>query len=258
MDFQTQVVNGRPIPKEPLSFFQYNQGTRYFVTVAETPAVWRGDLVLGERFFSEMIVCPFTDSSNEHADELIKVKDILKQRMKYPGAKEDPAIEAIAKTWILPTKVTMGPNAESFLNSSESSVKDSFESLFKTMNNDTSMIHILKLELSDGKERQVLYKFLDNGFRPSLILVKWSYDLDDHTATAHCGGHLLNSGYSLVAIEGDYTLYMFSEQVLYDITSMKSICLKNPMMESLLSSVSEYMKVTTNPPVESTEKQIVN
>lgn len=258
MDFEVQVINGRPIPKEPLSFFQYNQGSRYFVTVAETPAVWRDDLVLGERFFSEMIICPFSDLSNEHANELNMVKDVLKQRMKYPGVKEDPALEAIAKTWILPTKVTLGPNAESFLTSSESSVKDSFESVFKTLNNESSMIHILKLELSDGKERSVLYKFLDNGFRPSLILVKWSHDLDDHIATAHCGGHLLNSGYSLVAIEGEYTLYVFSEQVLYDITSMKTISHKNPMMESLLSSVSEYMKVTSNPSVESTEKETNN
>lgn len=243
MEFETQLVNGRPIPKEPLSFFQYNQGSRYFVTVAETPAIWRDDLVLGERFFSEMIICPFTNLE-DNVKELETVKDILKQRMKYPGVKDDPELEKIARTWILPNKVNMGPKATDIISSSESSVKDSFEDIFKTLNNESSMIHILKLELTDGKERQVLYKFLDNGFRPSLILVKWSYDLDDHISTAHCGGHLLNSGYSLVTLENGYALYMFSEQVMYDITSMKSLGLKNPMMESILSSVSEYMKVT--------------
>ena len=242
MDFETQLVNGRPIPKEPLSFFQYNQGSRYFVTIAESSAIWRNDLILGERFFSEMVICPFTNFE-DNVKELETVKDILKQRMKYPGVKDDPELEKIAKTWILPNKVNMGPKATDIIGSSESSVKDSFEDIFKTLNNESSMIHILKLELTDGKERQFIYKFLDNGFRPSLILVKWSYDLDDHNSTAHCGGHLLNSGYRLVTIENGYALYMFSDQVMYDITSMKSLGIKNPMMESILSSVSEYMKV---------------
>ena len=242
---ELQIVNNRPIPKEPLSFFQYNQGSRYFVTITDSPTVWCDDLVLGERFFSEIIICPFVDHEETHSKELTLVKDVLKQRMKYPGVKENPALEKIAKTWILPNKVHMGPNAEAFLSTSEHSVKDSFEPFFKTINNETSMIHILKLELNDGKERALLYKFLDNGFRPSLVLIKWSYDLDDHVSTAHCAGHLLNSGYSLVGIENGYSLYMFSEQTLYDITSMKTIGLKNPMMESILSSVSEYMKVTT-------------
>jgi hypothetical protein len=250
---EIRVVNGRPIPKEPLSFFQYNQGSRYFVSVADSPSVWRDDLVLGERFFSEMIICPYADHEETHSKELALVKDVLKQRMKYPGVKEDPVLEKLAKTWILPTKVSMGPHAETFLASSESSVRDSFEPLFKTLNNEDSMIHILKLELNEGKERAVLYKILDNGFRPSLVLVKWSHDLDDHISTAHCAGHLLNSGYSLVSLENGYALYMFSEQTLYDITSMKTIGLKNPMMESILSSVSEYMKLTTPGEITKTE-----
>jgi len=250
---EIQIVNGRPIPKEPLSFFQYNQGSRYFVTVTDSSSVWRDDLTLGERFFSEMIICPFVDHEETHSKELTLVKDVLKQRMKYPGVKTDPNLEKLAKTWILPTKVSMGPQAETFLASSESSVRDSLEPTFKALNNTSSMIHILKLELSEGKERQLLYKFLDNGFRPGLVLVKWSYDLDDSTPTAHCAGHLLNSGYSLVALENGYALYMFSEQTLYDITSMKTIGLKNPMMESILGSVSEYMKLTTPGEITNTE-----
>jgi hypothetical protein len=240
---ELQIVNGRPIPKEPLSFFQYNTGSRYFVTVADTPDVWRDDLVLAERFFSEMIICPYSNIES-HTTYFDTVKTVLKERMKYPGVKENHELEKIAKTWVLPTKVHLGPDAQTFLAPSESSIKDAFEHVFKALNNESSMIHILKLELTEGKERQLLYKFLDNGFRPSLVLVKWSQDLDDHTPTAHCAGHLLNSGYSLVGLEKDYALYMFSEQTLYDITSMKTIGLTNPFMESILGSVHNYTKVT--------------
>lgn len=241
---EIQLVDGYPIPKEPLSFFQFNQDSRYFVSIAELTSTWQKDLILGERFFSEMIVCPFTDSMESHTQVYEQTKEILKQRMKYPGAKEDPYISKIAKTWILPSKIHLGPEASTFLNYSETSVKTAFESIFETLKNNDSKIHVLKIEVSEGKERQLLFKFLDNGFRPSLIIVKWSYDLDDHISTAHTSGHLLNSGYSLMHLEGDYALYMFSDQVLYDTTSMKCIGLKNPMMENLLQSVSEHMKVS--------------
>jgi hypothetical protein len=95
-----------------------------------------------------------------------------------------------------------------------------------------------------------LYKFLDNGFRPSIILVKWSHDLDDHIPTAHCAGHLMNSGYALASLENGYSLYVFTDQVLYDITSMKTLGLKNPIMESILQSVSENMQL--EPPTTTT------
>ena len=241
---EIQLVEGYPIPKEPLSFFHFNQDARYLISISETPSTWKKDLILAERFFSEVIICPFTDSMETHTQAFEQTKDILKQRMKYPGAKEDPEIKKIAKTWILPTKVHLGPEASTFLNCSESSVKTSLQPIFETLKNESSTIHILKIEVSEGKERQLLYKFLDNGFRPSLIIVKWSYDLDDHISTAHTAGHLLNSGYSLMHLEGDYALYMYSVQVLYDTTSMKTIGLKNPMMENLLQSVTEYMKNT--------------
>ena len=254
---EVQIVEGYPIPKEALSFFQFNQDARYFVSIAESTSTWQKDLVLGERFFSEMIICPFTDSMESHTQVYEQTKDILKQRMKYPGAKEDPSISKIAKTWILPTKVHLGPEASTLLNHSETSVKTAFEPIFETLKNTDSKIHVLKIDVSEGKERQLLYKFLDNGFRPSLILVKWSYDLDDHVSTAHTSGHLLNSGYSLMHLEGDYALYMFSDQVLYDTASMKSIGLKNPMMENLLQSVSEHINENTVPtPDENTNSLI--
>jgi hypothetical protein len=255
---EIQLVDGYPIPKEPLTFFQFNQDSRYLVSIADKPSTWQKDLILGERFFSEMIVCPFTESMDTHIKVYEQTKDILKERMKYPGANEDPSITKIAKTWILPTKVHIGPEASTFLNHSESSVKTAFQPIFETLKNTDSKIHILKIEVSEGKERQLLFKFLDNGFRPSLILVKWSYDLDDHMSTAHSSGHLLNSGYSLVHLEGDYALYMFSEQVLYDTASMKTTGLKNPMIENLLQSVSEHMKVTKESNPEENNSTIIS
>ena len=237
---QFHVVRDRPLPKEPLNFYQFKQGNRLFLTICEDAQVWQDDLVIGERLFADTVVIPVGDVA-PHEEALVLVKDVLKQRMKYPGAKENPKLEQLAKTWVLPTKLHLGPNMSSFLAPSEHSVQEALDSIVQSVNPDEGKVHFLKVEVSNGLERQLLFKVLDNGFRPGLLMVKWSYDMDDHTATAHCAGHVLNSGYSLVALENGYALYMFTDQPLYDITSMKQISLSNPMMDSILLTVSDSL-----------------
>jgi hypothetical protein len=163
--------------------------------------------------------------------------DVLKQRMKYPGVKEDPKLLQLAKTWVLPTKLHKLEQNDGVLSTSDKDFSQTFKDLFTQLKIEEEKVHVLKIELSNGLERQFVYKFLDSGFRPSIVLVKWSEDLDEHIATAHCGGHLLNSGYSLMATEGSYGLYMYTDQPLYDICSVKTIGMKNPFMESLLQSL---------------------
>ena len=241
---QIHCVRGRPLPKEPLNFYQFKQGNRLFLNLTDSPAVWKDDLVIGERLFADTVMCVPDSVKQENTDELTRVQDILKQRMKYPGAREDPAIEAIAKTWVLPNKLHIGPSVEQLLAPSENSVRSGLEELLVKLNIQDSVVHFLKIELSNGLERQVLYKFLDNGFRPSLVLVKWGNDLDDHIPTAHCAGHLMNSGYALIALENGYGLYLFLDHPLYDTCSMKTVALENPFIDSLTESVLDAVKNT--------------
>jgi hypothetical protein len=238
-------VRDRPLPKEPLAFFNYSQDVRLFITITDTPSVWQDDLVIGEKLFADMFVCPFGSPSAcaDHVYVMEQTRDILKQRLKYPGAKENPEIAKIAKTWILPNKLNLGPSANDILGLSENSALETFKSIFTQSKSDESVIHLLKIEVA-GAERQLLYKILDNGLRPSLILVKWSNDLDDHVPTASCAGHMMNCGYSLIALNNSYALYFFNDQVLYDICSMKNVNLKNPIMESLLQSVSAFVSTS--------------
>ncbi len=238
-----QILQGRPLPKEILAFFEYKQGNRVFLTITEDSAVWKTDLKIAESMFADIVICP-SSSSDAFLAEISQVKDILKQRMKYPNIQENPALEQIARTWILPTKVHMGPALDTFLfTSTETTLQKALESNRETiLGQDPLKIHLLKIEVQDGKERPMLYKLLDEGFRPSLLLVKWSNDVDEHVATAHCAGHLLNSGYATIAYENGYSLYLFNDQVLYDICSMKEPSLKNPIMQTLLTSASEVQR----------------
>ncbi len=242
LDSLFHVVRNRPLPKEPLSFFQYKQGNRLFLTVTDSTDVWEDDLIIAERLFADMVVLPFVKGSAgaDHTAMMSQVQDILKQRMKYPNVKDDPRLEKIAKTWVLGNKVRVGPPADSILGVSENSAAECLASVFKEVKSEDSVIHFMKVEVNGGAERQFVYKLLDNGFRPSLLLVRWSHDVDDNVPTAHCVGHLLNSGYCLVSVHEGYSLYHFNDQVLYDICSMKVPSLKNPIMDSLLKAASEF------------------
>lgn len=241
------TVNGRPVPKEPLSFFQYKKGNRLFVTIVDQPQTWVEDLPLAEKVFADMVICPFQSESEQHGEKLTVIQDVLKQRMKYPGIRDSPDLLKIAKTWILPQKLRVGPSADSWVGAHQDTIRGSLAPLFTELELD-GVIHVLKIEVANGRERSLLYSLLDAGFRPSLLLVKWGFDLDDHIPTAHCAGHVLNSGYSLVSLNEGYALYMFTEQTLYDICSMKNLSIENPMMASILESATEHLRSPTNKP----------
>lgn len=239
-------VNDRPIPKDTIVFFQSKQGPRVFVTIADDPSVWKKDLAITERFFSEMVVCPFQHPKDQVATEIETTKEILKLRAKYPGVKDDPEALLVSKTWVLPNKLSMGPSASEFLTHTSADIQTAFEPVFERLKSE-KMIHILKLELPDGLERRLVYQFMDSGFRPSLIMIKWGFDLDDHIPTAHCAGHLLNSGYALVSFQNGYALYMYTDESLYDICSMKTVGLRNPILVELTNTFNESLKNIPQP-----------
>jgi hypothetical protein len=233
-------IKNRPIPKEPLQFFKYSNKSRIFVSITGDTSVWKNDLQICERLFGDMIICPFNSNPEVHKRELEHVQEILKQRTKFPGVKENPELLEIAKTWILPTKLTLGPDAKTFLYPGEDNTFTMLNPIFEKLDVEP-VIHFLKIEVSEGSERQLLYSILDSGFRPSLLLVKWYHDLDEHVSTAHCAGHLIATGYTLVSLENGYALYYFKDSGLFDICSMKTISVTNPILDSIIDSFNSKM-----------------
>jgi hypothetical protein len=223
-----QLVNGCPIPKDPLAFFNFKTEKRTLITITDQIQTWQDDLRVAEKMFTEIHICPSKDAEN-HAIAIEQVKTILKERMKYPGIKENPELEKIAKIWVPPARVHLGPPSSTFFQA-----REEIQSAL-----DCSGIHVLKIQVGDGSERRLLYSILDAGYRPGMIIIKWSHDLDDHTPTAQCAGHMMNTGYHLVHLENGYALYIFFDQPLYDICSMKIPALSNPMLQTILTSVSE-------------------
>ena len=241
-------VSGRPLPKEPMQFFNVSSNKkRVFLTIADNPSIWQKDLVIAERIFSETIICPYKDYSN-HTIALNLTKNILKDRMKYPGVKEDPEMMAIAKTWILPDRLHLGPDASEFLTLENGPIKF-LEPIFEKLQTDP-ILNYLKIEVGYGMERMLVYSILDSGFRPGLLCVKWSNVPDEHTSTAHCVGHLLNCGYALLKVENGYSLYHYNDDVLYDMCTVGQPSTENPFVKTICQSLApkiqeDILKVLT-------------
>jgi hypothetical protein len=237
---ETTVLRDLPFFENSLSFIDTSKKTRIFVNICDNPQRWKRDLILGEKLFADVFVCPVNHSITE---DITDVKDILTKRTGYPDIKENPEKLEIAKTWVLAKKVHEGPNALEFLNPKENSMKTSLlECIQLNIKGSDNTIQCLKIDVQDGLERQFIYRFLDDGFRPSLVIVRWSNDVDDHYSTAICAGHLLNCGYGHVRMENNYSLYLFEDQSLYDICSMKTLGSQNPIMLTLLNGTNTTAK----------------
>jgi hypothetical protein len=237
-----QFVNNRPIPKDFIMFFNSsNSEPRIFLNFSN-PESWKDDLGIAEKMFSETIIVPLDDSM---VADIEIGKDILKQRMKYPGVKENPELLKLAKTWVLPTKVHTGPNLNTLLTSDEKAFSTMLQPFFSKFKMASNRIGLVKIEINSDAERKIIYQLLDEGFRPSLLLVKWSHDVDEHYSTAYCAGHLHNSGYSLIALENDYFLYKFTDDVLYDTMSYKTVSLNNPILSNLSSQIIESLRLNS-------------
>lgn len=226
------MVGNIPFIKNPLSFFSTTKNFRSFLSITDSDDLLN-DIQIAEKMFATLFVSSAEPDLNTKVDV---IRNVLKQRLRYPDINDQPDLLKLAKVWILPSKVQLTNPPSAFL----SSFKESIETNQKEYNFDS--LSCVKFELKDGAERMMIYKMIDDGFRPSLVIVKWSKDLDEDYATAYCAGHLVNSGYVLVDSKNGYSLYFYSKFCLYDTVSMKEICYGNPFVTSFHEETEELLK----------------
>lgn len=237
-----QLINNRPIPKDFIMFFNSSTSEARIFLNFSNPESWKDDLGIAEKMFSETIIIPTDDSM---VADIEVGRDILKQRMKYPGVKENPELLKLAKTWVLPTKVHTGPILNTLLTSDDKAFSNMLQPYFSKFKMPSARVGLVKIEINSDVERKIIYQLLDEGFRPSLLLVKWSHDVDEHYSTAYCAGHLHNSGYSLIALENDYFLYKFTDEVIYDTMSYKTVSLRNPVLSNLTAQIMDSLRLNS-------------
>ena len=227
-------VANRPFIMNPLQFFSNTKQSRILLTVTDNES-WKQDIELAEKMFGTILI------STDQSSDFLVYKDVLKQRLRYPNIKENPELLNLAKIWILPNKVHLVDTPQEVFKSYKNCLNKS-EANIGTI----EKLSFVKYELSDGSERMHIYKLIDEGYRPSLLCVKWTKDVDDDYATAYCAGHLCNSGYTLLEVQNGYYLYYYADDMAsYDTVSYKEITYGNPVIQSLTDQFNEALKLRT-------------
>ena len=150
--------------------------------------------------------------------------------------------------WVIPshirpqTTVPWWCNGSVLEDCSAIPVKAFVEGLCKSMKiqQENARIDLLKIDCvrsAPGFERALLGAILDAGFRPAVLLVHWTESPDEGLATAFAAGHLQNSGYRLLTTaSGNYFVYYFTDNDMYQICSWKNTTVMNPMLNEIVDS----------------------
>lgn len=178
-----------------------------------------------------------------------QVKDALTTRKTSDDM--DAFVAAATKKWVLPKNIFV---QEGILSSVKGTTTYSGEScqirpLEETVSQfieesglklEAPRVDILKIDLP-AMERSILSELLDSGFRPALLLIRWSSLPDTDMKTSQAAGHLQNCGYQLIGkVENKFTYY-YNDKNLYDICSWEDTKVENPLLETILRSCAKRL-----------------
>ena len=179
----------------------------------------------------ENLGCPiriFTDS-DEIEEKWAVISKTLKARKIDDADKDKQWLEGIQKKWILPKNLVVKKLAQNEWNSVFPELKQTAE----------SRVDILKVEAYDDNERMLLYSMLDNGFRPGILLVKYTVDPDANVPAMLTAGHLQMSGYRLMTTKNNWFLYLYTDICLYDSCSWRDDTVQNPLVKYIVELFAE-------------------
>ena len=225
-----------PVLENLWDFYSEKGVKTVFISVGSSPSAV-ADLDIAETLGCPVHIWNFNESDATKWDE---VRKMLKDRKR--GAEASSFTEGVDTKWVLPKNVRSYVGIPGFYTAksdavSTVSVDDCVKHCTDTMKMDgEKRIDILKISLAEGWERSVLAAVLDTGYRPGLIMVKWSQMPDTHLFTTLTAGHLQNCGYTLLETNGDHFTYMFIDRCMYEICSWETNKSVNPLVTEILET----------------------
>jgi FkbM family methyltransferase len=189
---------------------------------------------LSELEIAEIIGCPiniiYTNESQVKQWE--EVKACLKTH-KPPNDPISTFSEKSQEKWVLPKNVRILSEWKS--GNVLSIVQDACKSM--SISEGDARIDILKIDLNGGAECRTLYEVLDAGFRPALIIIRWTQEPDSHAGVRLAAGNLQNCGYALLKKEGNKYLYYYVDNDMYSTCSWQIEGSINPLVDAVIQQV---------------------
>jgi hypothetical protein len=188
-----------------------------------------------------------------------EVASILKERKREATA--SPFSTGAETKWILPKNLRVqealpwwenGTVDLSGTTVNTKKVSECMQSIATAMKlkDNLTRIDILKLDTAasaPGLELSLLPAVMSAGYRPALILVRWSKMPDTELSATLAAGHLQNCGYSLIGKVDNKFLYYFSDEDLYQICSWEEIVGNNPIVTEILAAAKAPMPYRSAP-----------
>ena len=168
----------------------------------------------------ESLGCPVRVLTNSAAIETkwSIIASTLKTRTIAPENASLTWLEGIQKRWILPRNLVVKRTDLQW-----STLATEAAAL------EGNRVDMLKVEGSQEEERVLLYSLMDGGFRPGVVLVRYTYDPDENVPSMLVAGHLQMIGYRLVECTGPWFLYIFEDTCFYDSCSWRTTTCQNPL-----------------------------
>jgi len=205
------------------------------------------DLEISESLGCPLHICALNDSEKAHWQE---VSTVLKERKRDPSASS--FTENVDTKWILPKNIRIVDSLPWWNNGtidisggtlSTQKLDTAIASMCSAMKlkDGAKRIDVLKIDTTQsapGMEIPILNCIISAGYRPSVVLVKWSAMPDIDLTTTIAAGHLQCSGYSLVNVFEDKFLYYFNDDNLYEICSWEKCTSMNPIANEIIKASS--------------------
>ena len=224
------------------------KGIRTVFLSIGTSASPLADLEISESLGCPLHIVPLNATEKGYWGE---VSAVLKARTR--DASSSKFTELVDTKWILPKNIRMVESVPWWENGTidisgteapmpTQKVDTLITSLCGAMKlkDSAKRLDILKVDTNavPGLELSILGSIMSSGFRPSVILVKWSKMPDEDVPTMIAAGNLQCCGYSLFTAIDNKFLYYYNDDNLYEICSWETPSDINPIAKEILKASS--------------------
>jgi len=195
---------------------------------------------------SESLGCPIRVFvlGDELAAKWETIRNTLKNRKIAEEDKDKAWLRGLEKKWILPKNILV-KNQPVEWNTLKNEVDSQTE----------NRCDIFKVEGSNDSEHMVLYSMLESGYRPGVVLVRYTEDPDANVPSMLVAGHLQMSGYKLAEISNNWFLYLYTDLCAYESCSFRNTKTQNPIVYYFAELFSPKEVLSTNTTDVSDEKK---
>lgn len=186
----------------------------------------------------ESLGCPINIfvTNDELTAKWDTIKATLKNRKIAEEDKDKTWLQGLEKKWILPKNLLVKKLPIEW-NTLKSEVESHSE----------NRLDILKIEGSHDVEHMILYSMLESGYRPGVVLVRYTEDPDANVPSMLVAGHLQMSGYKLAEVNNNWFLYLYTDVCLYESCSWRNTKTQNPVAYYLAELLSPKATVEEAP-----------